>query len=67
MCDQHFDEDMKKYQAGAGLTRRQFGALSVGVGMGMLLPSVANALTVTESEVNVKTPDGVADCYFAHP
>jgi carboxymethylenebutenolidase len=23
--------------------------------------------TVTESEVNIQTPDGVADCYFAHP
>jgi len=67
MCDQHFEDDLKKYQAGAGLTRRQFGALSVGVGVGMLLPSVANALTVTESEVDVKTPDGTADCYFVHP
>ncbi len=33
----------------------------------MMLPQVANALTVSESEVNVTTPDGVADCYFAHP
>ena len=67
MCDQHFEDDMKKYLDGAALTRRQFGAMSVGVGMAMLLPRAANALTVTESEVNVKTPDGVADCYFVHP
>lgn len=33
----------------------------------MMLPRVANAVTVTESEVNVTTPDGVADCYFVHP
>ena len=33
----------------------------------MLLPGVANAVTVTESDVTVKTPDGTADCYFAHP
>ena len=33
----------------------------------MLLPKVANAVTVTESEVNVRTPDGTADCYFVHP
>jgi carboxymethylenebutenolidase len=32
-----------------------------------LLPKVANAVTVTESDVNVKTPDGTADCYFVHP
>jgi len=33
----------------------------------MLLPRVANAVAVTEAEVNVKTPDGTADCYFVHP
>jgi len=33
----------------------------------MMLPQVANAVAVTESEVNVMTPDGAADCYFAHP
>jgi carboxymethylenebutenolidase len=33
----------------------------------MMLPKVANAATVTESDVNVTTPDGVADCYFVHP
>jgi carboxymethylenebutenolidase len=62
MCDQHFEDDMKKY-----LTRRQFGAMSVGVGMAMLVPRAADALDVKESDVNVKTPDGVADCYFVHP
>jgi carboxymethylenebutenolidase len=62
MCDQHFEDDMKKY-----LTRRQFGAVSVGVGIAMLLPRAADALDVKESDVNVKTPDGVADCYFVHP
>jgi len=33
----------------------------------MLLPKVANAAAVTESDVNVTTPDGTADCYFVHP
>ena len=32
-----------------------------------MLPSVANAAEVTEADVNVTTPDGVADCYFVHP
>jgi carboxymethylenebutenolidase len=67
MCDQHFEEDMKNYVTSSHVTRRRFGALSVGAGMAMLLPRVVNALDVTESEVNVKTPDGVADCYFVHP
>jgi carboxymethylenebutenolidase len=62
MCDQHFEDDLKQY-----LTRRQFGALSAGAMMGLLLPRAADALDVTESEVNVKTPDGTADCYFVHP
>jgi carboxymethylenebutenolidase len=33
----------------------------------MMLPKVANAVAVNESEVTVKTPDGEADCYFVHP
>src|SRR5213594_4477153 len=39
----------------------------VGAGMAMMLPEVANAVTVTESEVTVMTPDGTADGYFVHP
>jgi carboxymethylenebutenolidase len=48
------------------VTRKQFGVM-LGAGVAMLLPQVANAVTVTESEVKVKTPDGTADCYFVHP
>src|SRR6185369_15209010 len=48
------------------VTRRQFGVL-LGAGVAMILPQVANAATVTESEVTVKTPDGMADAYFVHP
>jgi carboxymethylenebutenolidase len=39
----------------------------LGAGMVMLLPKVANAVTVTEADVTVTTPDGAADCYFVHP
>jgi carboxymethylenebutenolidase len=39
----------------------------LGAGVAMMLPRVANAAPVTESEVNVTTPDGSADCYFVHP
>jgi len=48
------------------VTRKQFGVM-LGAGIAMLLPRVANAVTVTESDVNVTTPDGTADCYFVHP
>ncbi len=67
MCDDnHFDEDLKAYTTRGSVTRRQFGVL-VGAGVALMLPRVVNAVTVTESDVNVQTPDGVADCYFVGP
>jgi len=67
MCDQdHFDKDLEEYQRLGLVTRKQFGIM-LGAGIAMMLPKVANAVTVTESEVSVKTPDGTADCYFVHP
>lgn len=49
------------------LTRRRFGALAAGAGLAALLPRAAGALEATTADVDVRTPDGVADCYFAHP
>ena len=67
MCDQdHFEDDRKEYEALGLVTRKQFGMM-LGAGMAMLLPQVANAVAVVESDVNVMTPDGTADCYFVHP
>src|SRR5436309_12829884 len=67
MCDQdQFEKDRQEYEARGWVTRRQFGVL-LGAGVAMLLPQVADAVTVTESDVSVKTPDGTADCYFVHP
>jgi len=66
MCDEHYEEDVKAYKQSL-LSRREFGAMSVAAGMAMLLPSADGAVAVTESDVNVKTPDGTADCYFVHP
>ncbi len=67
MCDQdHFEDDRREYEARGLVTRKQFG-LVLGAGVAMMLPKAANAATVTESDVNVTTPDGVADAYFVHP
>ena len=67
MCDQdHFEDDRKDYEARGLVTRKQFG-IALGAGIAMMLPKVANAATVTESDVTNKTPDGTADCYFVHP
>src|SRR6266446_1165712 len=67
MCDQdHFDKDREEYETLGLVTRKQFGIM-LGAGMAMMLPQVANAAAVTESDVKVMTPDGTADCYFVHP
>ena len=67
MCDQdHFEEDRLEYEALGLVTRKQFGVL-LGAGMSMMLPQVARAVAVGESDVTITTPDGAADCYFVHP
>jgi carboxymethylenebutenolidase len=67
MCDQdHFEDDALIYESKGLVTRRQFGIL-VGAGVAMMLPAVANAVAVTESDVTIKTPDGTCDAYFVHP
>ena len=67
MCDQdHFEKDRQKYEALGSVTRKQFGVM-LGAGVAMMLPQLANAVTVTETDVTVPTPDGTADCYFVHP
>ena len=68
MCDETTTNDAKAYLRRSGaLTRRQFGEISMGAGLAMLLPRAANAQAVTESEIDVTTPDGVSDSYFVHP
>jgi len=67
MCDQdHFDDDRQQFEALGLVTRRQFGVL-VAAGISLTLPPVANAVAVTESDVNVTTPDGTCDAYFVRP
>lgn len=67
MCDQdHFEDDRQLFESLGRVTRKQFGVM-LGAGVAMMLPKVANPATVTESDVNITTPDGSADCYFVHP
>ncbi len=67
MCDNDSFDDMLTYQRGAELSRRRFGALGLGAGLASVLPRVAGAAEVRESEVEIKTPDGTCDAYFVHP
>ena len=68
MCDEGTLRDEENYlRRSASLTRRDFGTLSLGAGLAMLLPRAASALEVTAADVEVPTPDGTADCHFVHP
>jgi len=68
MCDSDSMDDMLEYQLkSAQLSRRRFGALTIGTGMVSLLPRAAAAAWIEESDVDIKTPDGTCDAYFVHP
>jgi carboxymethylenebutenolidase len=68
MCEKdHFEEDLSKYLRAGRVTRRDFGTLTAGASIAMMLPRAANAQAVTETNVEIRTPDGVCDAYFVHP
>jgi carboxymethylenebutenolidase len=68
MCDQeHLAQDLQLYAQHSAVTRRKFGILTAGAGLMMMLPRAADALDVAEKDVEIKTPDGVADAYFVYP
>jgi carboxymethylenebutenolidase len=51
-----------------GVSRRDFVALSLAAGLAAATSSVSGAeLPVTESNVEIKTPDGTCDAAFIHP
>ena len=68
MCNEDTVRDNEDFlRNDRGLSRRRFGTLTAGAALAMLLPPVANAQDVAESDVIVTTPDGEADCYLVHP
>jgi len=65
MCEH---DDLDEFARRSGdLTRRQFGAMALGAGLVAAVPALGNAPTTTGTDVDIKTPDGVADAYFVHP
>ena len=64
MCEQ---DDLDEFGRRRELTRRQFGAMALGAGLVAMLPKSARAAETTGEEVEIKTPDGVADAYIVHP
>ncbi len=65
MCEQ---DDLEEFARRSNdLTRRQFGAMALGAGVAAAFPRLANAAETRGSDVDIKTPDGVADAYYVHP
>jgi len=68
MCDDHAFDDMIEHNLRqGGMSRRELGSLTLGAGIAFALPRVAGAADTTESDVEIKTPDGTTDAYFVHP
>lgn len=69
MCDERTQRETEAYlrRQGRDITRRAFNAMTAGAGVAMMLPRAADAQDVVESDVEIATPDGTADCYFVHP
>jgi carboxymethylenebutenolidase len=65
MCEQ--DDFAEFAQRSGKLTRRQFGVMALGAGLAAALPRLANASETRGADVEIKTPDGIADAYFVHP
>jgi carboxymethylenebutenolidase len=64
MCERDSGDDILR---GPELSRRRFGALGLGATLAAMLPTIATAADVSESEVEIKTPDGICDAHFVHP
>jgi carboxymethylenebutenolidase len=67
MCEKDDFDEMYTVSRAKDLSRRQFGALTLGVGLTAMLPRLADAAETTESEVEIKTADGTCDAYIVHP
>jgi len=67
MCEKDDLDEMYQISRSRDLSRRQFGALTLSVGLSAMLPRMADAADTKESEVEIKTPDGTCDAYLVHP
>lgn len=68
MCDETTERENDAFLARNGqISRRGFTVMTAGAAVAMMLPRTASAADITESDVSVPTPDGMADCYFVHP
>jgi carboxymethylenebutenolidase len=65
MCEH---DDLDEFARRSGdLTRRAFGAMALGAGFAAAWPRLANAAETRGKDIDIRTPDGMADAYFVHP
>jgi carboxymethylenebutenolidase len=68
MADSRNPEYENRDAGGPELSRRQFAAVSLAGGLAMESPVSVNAApALTETDVDIKTPDGTCDAAFIHP
>lgn len=63
------ENDTRDFTHEPSVSRRDFAALSVAAGVvaSAPAPAAAAALPLTETDVSVKTPDGICDAAYIHP
>lgn len=67
MCDEHTEHSNEEFFDKAGsLSRRGFGVMSAAA-LAACATSPADAVTVTEREVEIQTADGMMDAHYAAP
>jgi carboxymethylenebutenolidase len=66
MCDNDQLDDMQEYELRNGLSRRQFGAMTLAASFAMM-PKLAGAAETAGADIEIKTSDGSCDAYFVHP
>ena len=67
MCDENTVQDAENAGDSDAITRRDFNTLAAGAAVAFSLPPVANAKSVSSSDVTIATPDGSCDAFFVHP
>src|ERR1700755_2265489 len=67
MCEKDDFDEMYAISRARDLSRRQFGALTLGVGLTAMLPRLADAAEKTGAGGEIKTADGTCDAYIVHP
>ena len=67
MIDDERQNSEKQNETNSDVSRRDFIAMSVAAGIVAATGSASAAMPVSETDVTIKTPDGMCDAAFIHP